>query len=348
LLHDDSFDVPAGTNKQIWLTIKVPNVKEGIYKGKLSRSYPRGSISSEFKSPEQLEKQLRDMYEHGATNPICYQNLEDKELFSQYMKIREKVGMKAKTLYLFNIDSAHPAALTPPSKMKETLDFLKKFGIEEVYLYGIDEARGERLTGRREAWQKARECGAKIFVAGYRDSNFPLMGDIQDLLICSGRPTREEAEKWHSKGHSIWCYNYPQGGVVGNLEVYRRNFGLLLWRENYDGACTYAYQHSFGNIWNDFDNPYYRDHNFTYPTVNGVIDTIAWEGYREAIDDIKYATVLKKESEKAKNSSNPLKLKMAREADVFLEKVDVEKENLYEIRAKIVDYILGLRRLRDR
>jgi len=388
------FDVPAGTNKQIWLTIKVPNVKEGIYRGmikikdekgeianlflllnvlpfslpeprthydiskefvssiyyrgKLSRSYPRGSISSEFKSPEQLEKELRDMYEHGVRNPICYQNLEDKELFSQYMKIREKVGMKAKTLYLLNIDSAYPAALTPPSKIKETLDFLKKFGIEEVYLYGIDEARGERLTGQREAWQKAKECGAKIFVAGYRDSNFPLMGDIQDLLVCSGRPAKEEAEKWHSKGHSIWCYNYPQGGVVGNPEVYRRNFGLLLWRENYDGACTYAYQHSFGNIWNDFDNPYYRDHNFTYPTVNGVIDTIAWEGYREAIDDIKYAIALKKEIERAKNSSNPLKLKMAREADEFLEKVDVEKENLYEIRAKIVDYILGLRRLRDR
>jgi hypothetical protein len=57
-------------------------------------------------------------------------------------------------------------------------------------------------------------------------------------------------------------------------------------------SATYAYQHSFCNIWNDFDDPVFRDHVFAYPTVNGVIDTTAWEGYREGVDDVRYLTKL--------------------------------------------------------
>ena len=55
---------------------------------------------------------------------------------------------------------------------------------------------------------------------------------------------------------------------------------------------NYAYQHAFGHIWNDFDSTKFRDHVFAYPTTDGVIDTIQWEGFREAVDDIRYLTIL--------------------------------------------------------
>jgi hypothetical protein len=58
----------------------------------------------------------------------------------------------------------------------------------------------------------------------------------------------------------------------------------------------YAYQQSFGNIWNDFDDMHWRDHVFAYPISNGVIDTIQWEGWREGEDDTRYiGTLIKKE-----------------------------------------------------
>ena len=42
--------------------------------------------------------------------------------------------------------------------------------------------------------------------------------------------------------------------------------------------------------------PRYRDHVFAYPTTNGVIDTIQWEGFREGVDDTRYvASLIKKE-----------------------------------------------------
>ena len=41
---------------------------------------------------------------------------------------------------------------------------------------------------------------------------------------------------------------------------------------------------------------HFRDHVFAYPTSNGVIDTIQWEGWREGVDDTRYlATLIKHE-----------------------------------------------------
>jgi len=42
---------------------------------------------------------------------------------------------------------------------------------------------------------------------------------------------------------------------------------------------------------------------FVYPTVDGVIDTIAWEGYREGIDDLRYLATLRKAIGKAEKSA---------------------------------------------
>ena len=76
------------------------------------------------------------------------------------------------------------------------------------------------------------------------------------------------------------CYANPQGGVE-SPETYRRNFGILLWKSGYDGAMNYAYQHAFSHIWNDFDHPGCRDHNFTYPVRNGIVSTKQWEGVQD-------------------------------------------------------------------
>ncbi|HOV22248.1 MAG TPA: hypothetical protein PLW95_06165 [bacterium] len=374
-------NIPEKTNKQFWLTIKVPSdTKDGIYtgtiklsdtkgeigeiilrvkvlpfilaspktyydinedfissiyyRGVLHKDYPEGTISSEYKSKEQLKAELKDMYEHGITNPICYQGSDEKFL-GEYLKIRQEVGIVNQILY--SIISAN----CPPSAIKKIIEFVKEYGIEEVYFYGIDEASGEMLSAQRPAWEAIHGAGGKVFVAGYKGDNFALMGDIQDLFVRAGYPSREEAEKWHAVGHKIWCYAHPQAGPE-NPEVWRRNFGLVLWKSNYDGAATYAYQHSFGNIWNDFDHPTYRDHNFTYPTVNGVIDTIALEGYREGQDDIRYGTTLKIEIEKGKKSKNQKIKSIALEAEKYLEEIDVERGDLETIRLEMINYILKL------
>lgn len=217
--------------------------------------------------------------------------------------------------------------------------------MSEVYFYGIDEALGDRLISQRAAWEAVREAGGKIFVSGYRGTNFETMGDIQDLIILSGPPSGKEAMDWHSAGRKIWCYDNPQGGIE-DPELYRRNYGLLLWQMDYDGASTFPYHGSYGNTWNDFDGVL-RDQNFVYPTVDGVIDTIAWEGYREGIDDVRYLTTLLSLIEEAKKSASASLRKSATTAEMYLNGLkikDLSSCSLDDIRAEMVMHILHLKR----
>ena len=132
---------------------------------------------------------------------------------------------------------------------------------------------------------------------------------------------------------------YPQ---VGNEEpeTYRRHYGLELWKAGFDGAMDYAYQHGFGHVWNDFDNPRYRDHVFAYPTLNGVVDTIEWEGFREGVDDVRYVTTLLQCVEQGK--ANPARRQTALAAEKWLATMEVAGDP-DRLRAKIVAWILQLR-----
>jgi len=118
-----------------------------------------------------------------------------------------------------------------------------------------------------------------------------VIGEDIDLFVDGQTPKKSESDKFHKAGRRIFSYNQPQVGVENSL-IYRKYYGLRLWQQEYDGAMDYAYQDGFGSIWNDFDHPKFRDHCFAYPTVDGVIDTIAWEGFREGVDDVRYITTL--------------------------------------------------------
>jgi hypothetical protein len=172
-------------------------------------------------------------------------------------------------------------------------DTLSPFGYRDMYLSGKDEATGDVLRSERTVWQTVHSSGAKVFVACFDDA-VDIVGNLLDVAVLNGPLNPAQVAKWHSFGKRVFSYDNPQVGVE-NPDIYRRNFGFALWNAGYDGAMDYAYQHTSGqSIWNDFDYPEYRDHVFAYPTSNGVIDTIQWEGWREGVDDTRYLASLKK------------------------------------------------------
>lgn len=118
------------------------------------------------------------------------------------------------------------------------------------------------------------------------------MGDILDYPVVSGTLIPSLAKQVHGKGYKILSYGNPQAGVE-RPEVYRRNYGLALRAAGYDGAIDYEYRTIDDKAaWDDFDQSHYRDHNFAYPAVGKPIDTIQFEGWREAVDDLRYAATL--------------------------------------------------------
>ena len=361
--------------KQLWITVHVPqNAKSGSYKGSIALTddtgplgqleinllvlpfnlhapkiqysiYYRGTlsqtptISSEHKGHTQFIAELNNMLAHGVRNPTVYHRLDRAEL-SETLKIRKLVGMDNPSLFYLGTGTGNPESNKELNMLKRRLKVLKEIasehGIETIYLYGIDEAKGEKLASQRKAWELVHSEGVKVFSAGSSDA-FSVAGDLLDLLVMAGKLQGMQAQNFHRAGHKIFSYANPQTGPE-NPELFRRNYGLELWRSDYDGAMPYAYQDSMGFIWNDFDHAL-RDHNFTYPTVDGVIDTLAWEGFREGVDDVRYVTTLEDLIEELPSPHTPPAL----EALKFLEDLRVSlPSNLGEARSIIVYHLLQL------
>ncbi len=71
----------------------------------------------------------------------------------------------------------------------------------------------------------------------------------------------------------------------------RRQYGFGPYRAGFTFDGNYA-QHLQG--WNDIAYDPYRTMMSAYGSGNGCIDTIQWEGFREGLDDIRYATLLQR------------------------------------------------------
>ncbi|MDD2707772.1 MAG: hypothetical protein PHV34_07150 [Verrucomicrobiae bacterium] len=286
-----------------------------------------GSITMYAKSDEQYHEELCDLKAHGVSYPHFYQRgAFDWNCFERELGLRERVDFPRDKIYIhgddwggfYVQDPQDPFALGVLSKkIKRLMQICRKYGYGEIYFYGIDEASGKRLVSQKPAWSVLRQAGAKIYASGYIGT-YEAVGQLLDLILYPYRPCRQEALKWHDDGRKIWCYAYPQPGAMPHPKVYRRHYGFELWKANYDGASGYAYQASFGHIWNGFDSSE-NELCFTYPTADGVIDTIEWEGWREGVDDVRYLTTLLNIIEEIKSKADDRRKNLAGNIEKWIE-----------------------------
>ena len=370
------------TAKQFWVTVHVPqDAKAGKYEGKIElrsgnevlevltlevevlgfelaenelessiyyhwgdglNKENKGTLSSNLRTESQFKAELENLLAHGVDNPTVGVPFETG-LLRKELQLRKEVGMKNDHLYYLGAGTDLPL-----ETLKEIIDIAKEYGYSDVHFYGEDEASGDALNAQRTKWQKIRKIGGRIFVAGYWD-NFAMMGDIQDDMVRCYQPTKQISNLWHAKGHKIFSYGNPQAGLE-DPEVYRRNYGLLLAVNGYDGGMDFIYYET----WNDFNQGQFRSHNMVYPTVNGVIDTIQWEGYREGIDDLRYLATLKKAIKHAERNG---KDKNAEDAKAFINNLRIVGKLYWDgagntvyspgtdmdaVRKEIIDWIVKL------
>ena len=346
--------IPAETLKQFWLTLHIPDdaaagtysgllrlSAEGIapvavpievtvhafelaqpkviysiyYPGKLdSKNQPNGTIAAHYKSEEQYLAELRDMLAHGVRYPNLWQ-AHSSGFVPRALQLRKQAGLPNDMLFINSPPGAPASAAgTVNGWRKLTTDF----GYRDIYLYGLDEASGNLLRIQKPSWDNVQKAGGRMYASAWKEDPFEVMGSLLDVLVWSGGVQPEMARRWHSVGSKLFSYSNPQVGVEEPL-LYRYNFGLALWKAGYDGAMDFAYQYAYGHIWNDFDSERFRDHCFAYPTLNGVVGTVQWEGFREGVDDVRYVTTLEKTIEQAADTET------AREARQWL--ADLKREN---------------------
>ena len=90
-------------------------------------------------------------------------------------------------------------------------------------------------------------------------------------------------------GDAYFGWYASQHVGVENPAFIRRQYGLAPYRAGF--SCHYNYAHHL-NGYNDVRGDTYKSMNFVYGDGNGVLDTLAWEAFREGMDDIRYATCL--------------------------------------------------------
>ena len=329
-----------------------PNLICSMYYRGHTHTRPGDQLLTAEKTDKQLLADLEDMFAHGVTNPMTYihptgPNKDggyDFTHLERLFELRKQVGMVGGPLLMQNV-----SIQSPPELLKATITFAKSHGFTDVYFSAADEARGDALRAQRANMRKVHEAGGKIFVASYAYDSFHLVGDLLDMPVLAGPVAidRTQLTAYRASGGKVLSYASPQGGIEEPI-LYRRNYGLALWEDGYAGACTYAYQHAFGHAWDDFDGGYWRDHIMAYPTVDGVIPTVQWEGYREGYDDLRYLATLENLIAKdwRLDGTRGESARISREWLLQLDPTDPHT-TLDAVRTTLIDQILGHDRIKD-
>ncbi|MDD2707740.1 MAG: DUF6067 family protein [Verrucomicrobiae bacterium] len=249
--------------------------------------------------------------------------------------------------------------------------FVKKTGGKdygEWYYLGWDEPQIYE-GGPKQAVFEHRVAKA----AGIKDLVTTCEGEVASQLLplvagmCwAGGPDSMEANRSRQKaGPEYWWYGSGvYTGQEGGLMPNRYYCGMLFYKSGAIGEVGFIYTRTeaTGDPFDDFDgnkHPEPKDAFIVYPSPDGNIPTLQWEGIREGIDDYKYLYTL--EELIAAGKKEPSKKILAEKVEAkFKALVDscrwgagninadspfstiVDNAKAMEIRRQIVDMIMEL------
>ena len=332
---------------------QVGRVVGGALKKKMVWAKPYGDgktayYSGPARSREQCLNEWKTLVDYGITDPAFIWSNEDiynDDNFRKLLALAREAGFPGKTLHLGSSgnlgNDTEPEKLAAlQARLKRAMSVAKEYGFDEVFFYGFDEAKGDRLVSQIPAWRAAHEVGAKVMVSGYTQ-HFKLVGDYLDLIVYADEPGSANPADWHAKGARLWKYNTPQAGPE-DPNIFRRNYGLDIWKRGFDGANTYC--DLSANCWNDVSamqkmkrekktGSAYRGLSMMFPTVDGVIGTTELAGLESAIKDVRIMTKF----------LQLLRAKPCPAAQMWFDGIKTDTDDLVKIRREAIDWILKLK-----
>ncbi len=306
-------------------------------------------------------KVLKNLAAHNLLNPMGMPNLNvmNPAGFTNDLRLAREAGISTEC----NISGAPSVSATIDQENPKATEKARIAALEAeiaaavaltrehapemtFYSYGVDEGGPETIRRERDAWRAAHAAGGRVMVSSYqwRELLFAL-----DFIVIPGAPVPERAELvrlFHEANPDSLCgwYANPHSGPE-NPNYFRRIHGLLPYKMNYDVSANYCW---WRNNWNDMATPYepnLRNIVMVQATSDNVLDTLAWEGVREGLDDIRYATKLRLVAGEALQSADVDVRLAARRALAFIAYWDGERDDLDAFRSETIRYILQLQQL---
>ena len=216
----------------------------------------------------------------------------------------------------------------------------KYLGHRECYFTSADEC--DTGTNRRSYgfWNYIHSKGCFTWTdAGVEQDIGAIVGmnDIGAACIHS------EAWRWHVGGAKAVTY---AGTFTGPScpSLWRRHKGIRYYYADYDGEHEYNFFDGRRNRWNDFVwHGDYCQFGIVYFTYDGLISTLAWEGVREGLDDIRYLSLLRMRAEAAMKSDDPAIRALGRREYLWMDSIDPERVlDLHAFRREVARRITNL------
>ena len=323
----------------------------------------RRGFDKQADAEARLMKQFRNLRAHGINHyfgdfgdPLKYKdwkNTEEGRLSARTFELVRETGFKPPLFATFRAalsaeyppatrGTAYANALAGARMMLDDLEQI--VGHRQVYAWGSGEPSARTVKAQLPGWKALQEMGVMIGGEG-KPWHLAIAGFAEELIDFGGQAyyDRSFTTPWHSVGHRVLCYANPHPGNE-NPEVSRRHHGMMLYKAGYDGTCNHAWFVARDNIL-DFWLPYgYRD-LMVNQVRGGVLDCLAWEGFREGIDDIRYATLLKQMAAKAITSGRIDAVYAAKKALLWLELHDEKRADLNTMRLEMINHLLRLQDL---
>ena len=149
-----------------------------------------------------------------------------------------------------------------------------------------------------------------------------------------------QTAKFNDLGGAGWFGWYANHHVgPENPAFNRRQYGFGPYRAGL--SCNYNYAHHLDG-WNDIAPSLYKPMMLIYGTGSGCVDTLAWEGFREGLDDIRYATKLKQLALPLSRGENVEARYAAKLALKLLADADRDDMDLATLRLEMIEWILKL------
>ena len=315
------------------------------------------------------EKRMRAELEMMKAHNMLYPSgplMNSDENFDMQVRLRRELGFPNKPLFAGSSVCSpwvklKAAERTTESYLKVIGDFErttgafldrmeKAFGHRDVYMYGIDEAGGygALIYAQEPSWLAVKRLGAKIRTTGMSAANLKFVSDTQDMLVKASDVLKTEAEHWHAAGGLIMNYARPFPSTENPLTM-RRRIGMGMYLSHYDGIMIHGFVASPDRVNEFFNNgANYRHFSVAYPQVDGVIGTLALEGVREAFDDIRYATLMKRLATEAMNSGREDLVREGKRQLVWLSQMPAYDGDLDYLRLAFAHRIMILQDLSEK
>ena len=284
---------------------------------------------------------LRNQVAHNQTMHMIAGNF-NNEAFETIEVMRE-AGMRTDVL----MGGAAPIwGVTDPKTMVPRANIIadeldRRYGHHNVYMGFGDEPGADWLAANRPVFESYQQAGLKFFIAG--ETVFSKAGyfyDWHNSARDAVDPTLPNLwGRMQGASHVAWYANQHVGSE--NPAFNRRQNGLGAYLSGYTALCNYA--HHLGP-YND-DSTTYKPMVLAYGIYDGVLDTLAWEGFREGIDDIRYATLMTDLARKAAKSKDVKTRYLGSKAMHYLALTDAKSCDQDSVRGEMIRFIRELKPL---